>query len=316
MTENDKALIQKEILDVKILFSKDGMDKILADVREQALSQVPDVSTEGGRKDIASMAFKVARSKTLIDELGKDMGSEWKKKIDRINGFRKQARDTLDALKDEVRKPLTDYEQEQKRIKEENDKKEKEIIQFRINSFIELGMPTPSYVEVAAMTDDEYTENLMVVTKAKEKRERIKAKEEAERKAENDRLALERAEIEMKQKEQADREAELKRQQDEIDAHKKAIEDEITQKREAEERAQREKEEAETLAKEQAEDKERQERLKLDKEKLTRWVNSIGQFMPVIPTDLDYEESREIITQVLSRLDKMFDEAYEMIKKL
>lgn len=42
-----------------------------------------------------------------------------KKQTGEIDAARKKARDTLDALRDEVRKPLTDWEAEQERIEQE-----------------------------------------------------------------------------------------------------------------------------------------------------------------------------------------------------
>ena len=69
-----------------------------------------DVSTERGRKAIASMAYKVARTKTAIDEAGKKLNEEARAKINAVDESRRTIRDQLDALKTEVRKPLTDWE--------------------------------------------------------------------------------------------------------------------------------------------------------------------------------------------------------------
>jgi len=69
-----------------------------------------DVSTIEGQKAFASVAYQVARSKSYIDDSGKDLGEEYREKLNAINADRKIARERLDALKDEVRKPLTDLE--------------------------------------------------------------------------------------------------------------------------------------------------------------------------------------------------------------
>ena len=94
-----------------------GIDAALRKIAEDARAVVVDISTPQGRKECASLAFKIARSKTLIDDTGKNLGEDARKKIDAINADRKKAREFLDSLKEEVRKPLTDWEMaDEKRI--------------------------------------------------------------------------------------------------------------------------------------------------------------------------------------------------------
>lgn len=87
-----------------------GVAELLADIRQKASSLVPDVTTAKGRKEIASVAYAVAKTKTYLDGLGKDLTDQYKEIPKRIDANRKVLRDTLDALKDEVRAPLTQYE--------------------------------------------------------------------------------------------------------------------------------------------------------------------------------------------------------------
>lgn len=117
MTE--QALIPLESINAMEVFTGNGLDDLLAKIRADALSLVPDVSTASGRKEIASVAYKVARTKITIDDAGKELVSEWKKKSAEVDASRKKARDTLDALKDEVRAPLVAWEAEQERIASE-----------------------------------------------------------------------------------------------------------------------------------------------------------------------------------------------------
>ena len=114
MTE-ETALVEIQRLDVAVIFTEVGMTTLLSEIDKKARGFTPDLSTDSGRKEIASMAYKVARSKTLIDDVGKKSMEELKQKIDDRNKYRKQARDYLDNLKDEVRKPLTEWETEQDR---------------------------------------------------------------------------------------------------------------------------------------------------------------------------------------------------------
>lgn len=86
------------------------MDAILTRIETDALSIAPDLSTATSRKEIASLAFKVARSKTALDEIGKTITEDARKQIDAVNAKRRDVRERLDTLKTTVRKPLDDWE--------------------------------------------------------------------------------------------------------------------------------------------------------------------------------------------------------------
>jgi len=100
------------------VFSTDqGLEPYLAKIRAEIDAFVPDVTTKKGRDEIASIAHSVARSKTYLDGVGKELVAELKELPKKIDASRKTMRDTLDAWKEEVRKPLTDWEAaEQARI--------------------------------------------------------------------------------------------------------------------------------------------------------------------------------------------------------
>lgn len=87
-----------------------GLDPIIEKIRKEVSSLVPDISTKKGREAIASAAAKVARSKTYLDGVGKELVDRLKEQPKLIDAERKRVRDILDALKDEIRKPLTEWE--------------------------------------------------------------------------------------------------------------------------------------------------------------------------------------------------------------
>lgn len=99
------------------LFKAKAIGTLLKAIEIEACAEVPDVETPEGRKAITSLAYKVARSKTTIDDIGKKYVAEQKSAIAMIDGVRKVARDFLDILKVKVRQPLTEWEDaEQKRV--------------------------------------------------------------------------------------------------------------------------------------------------------------------------------------------------------
>lgn len=114
----DLVIIEKKNA-MAVFTNNDQLDPLIEAIEKEARSLVPDVTTKKGRDAIASMAHKVARSKTYIDNAGKDLVAELKALPKQIDESRRVVRERLDALKDEVRRPLTEWEAEQERIKAE-----------------------------------------------------------------------------------------------------------------------------------------------------------------------------------------------------
>lgn len=95
---------------LQVFSAEKGLDPYLAKIRQEIDGFVPDVSTAKGRKEIASIAYKVAQSKTALDNVGKDLVAELKEVPKKIDAERKRMRDLLDRWKDEVRAPLNEWE--------------------------------------------------------------------------------------------------------------------------------------------------------------------------------------------------------------
>lgn len=91
-----------------------GLEPYLGQIKAAVTGIVPDLSTKKGRDAIASLAYKVSKSKTYLDGVGKELVDEYKEIPKKIDAARKQARDFLDQLRDEVRRPLTEWEEAEK----------------------------------------------------------------------------------------------------------------------------------------------------------------------------------------------------------
>lgn len=97
--------------DIAALFRQDsGLDDVISRIEADSRSQAFDLTTAKGRKACASLAHKIARSKTALDSAGKDLNAAKRAEIAVVDAERRKARDRLDALKAEVRKPLDDWE--------------------------------------------------------------------------------------------------------------------------------------------------------------------------------------------------------------
>lgn len=96
------------------VFKAGGIDSILSAIREEVVHDIPNTETAKGRKEIASRAYKVRQSKTYLDKKGKELADQLNAQLKPINAERKKARDQLDALADELREPLTAWEDAEK----------------------------------------------------------------------------------------------------------------------------------------------------------------------------------------------------------
>lgn len=100
-----------EATPVLVLTDKEKFSAFYKAMKAECDALEIDLETEKGRKAIASMAYKVARTKTAIDDAGKRLNEEARARINAVDESRREIRAQLDALKDEVRKPLTEWEQ-------------------------------------------------------------------------------------------------------------------------------------------------------------------------------------------------------------
>ncbi|MEJ6520295.1 hypothetical protein PQI64_11120 [Shewanella bicestrii] len=79
-----------------------------------SVNEVPDLTTTKGRDRIASLAASVSRSKTAIEKPGRAYLKHIKAVVKPVEQNLKAFVDACDALRDEVRAPLTKWEEEQR----------------------------------------------------------------------------------------------------------------------------------------------------------------------------------------------------------
>lgn len=99
---------------VAILTNEEEFDAFYARVKAITDTLDPDTSTAKGRDEIRSMARKVVTSKTTLDKAGLALTAEWRANTEKVNATRRVMTERLDALRDEVRKPLTEWETAEK----------------------------------------------------------------------------------------------------------------------------------------------------------------------------------------------------------
>lgn len=103
--------------DVGTFTDPEEFDRLYSKILEAVKAHVPDVSSKTGRDAIASLAYKVARTKTTLDNQGKALTEEWRSNTTKVNATRNIIKDRLETLQVTVRQPLTDWEEaEQTRV--------------------------------------------------------------------------------------------------------------------------------------------------------------------------------------------------------
>lgn len=211
---------------VEAFKTEGGAQSLFDRIATQARTIVPDLSTDKGRKEIASIARKVASTKTAFDAHGKALKEQYTVITNKIDADRKLFRDQCDALRDEIRKPLTDWENAKKAREAEIQNKIAEFDKGRIDigspaeliksviaeiESIEIDDSFDDFKDVAKLRKYECLEHMKVMLIEREKFEAEQAELERLRIAEAERLQREREEqIAREAAERATREAEEK----------------------------------------------------------------------------------------------------------
>jgi chromosome segregation ATPase len=106
-----QILNQDEML--KAFSDFENFKPIMAQLSEHVSTFAHDMSTGESRKKTASLAYKIARLKTALDDMGKGLTEDWKQKAKAVDIVRRQLRESLDGLKEQARQPLNEWEKEE-----------------------------------------------------------------------------------------------------------------------------------------------------------------------------------------------------------
>ncbi|WP_421560858.1 MULTISPECIES: hypothetical protein [unclassified Pseudomonas] len=87
-----------------------GLGQFFDAVKAEVTAEVPDLTTVKGRARIASLAATVSKSKKAVETPGRDYLKRLKEMPKVVEAELREFVDAMDALRDETRKPLTDWE--------------------------------------------------------------------------------------------------------------------------------------------------------------------------------------------------------------
>jgi peptidoglycan DL-endopeptidase RipA len=234
-------LIELKTVKATEIFEENGTESILKKVKAEVSKSTVDINDEESRAAAKSLSRKISSLKTEIDNIGKAYVGVLKQKTDAIDEERKRFRDQMDAWRDEVKKPVTDWEEaEQARIDERKARLESmkalavvpvgssskditdrmrqlmALYQFDWQDFMPLADETKASVE------SDLQKNLDFIKMVEEEQEKLqklqKEQAEKERKEREEKIAKDAAE-------KAKRDAEEKAQKDKDAADQKLKEE-------------------------------------------------------------------------------------------
>lgn len=222
-------------------FFSDGknLDEVYGHIEKMAKGLVADVTTKEGVSQIKSCARQIASAKTKIDNLGKQVVAELKELPKIIDANRRSFRERMEALQDEIRRPVTEIEEREAEID-----RIKTVHQQLISADSATIRQNIEAVKAIALTAEKWKESLEKATKAVEGEinaleTMLKAAEKREEEA---------RELEELRKKQEEAERIIREQKIREESERKAREESEARAAAEKARLQREKEDAERRA--------------------------------------------------------------------
>ncbi|WP_149604489.1 hypothetical protein F0323_013415 [Enterobacter hormaechei] len=254
----DLSVIEIKPEQAPVLYVAGGLDAYLEQIR-QAVNEVPDLSTKKGRDRVASLAAQVSRSKTAIEKPGREYLKRLKEAVRPAEAEIKRFVDACDELRDATRRPLTEWEAEQERIKAEQAMNAMHVEALVMNE--EFDRQRAAQIEadheMALLMNDKFDrdreeQRRQAEQAQREHEERIKqeAADKAKREAEERHKAELDAAVRREAEEKARADAAERKRKEDADRAEREKQDAIAEeKRKAQEEADRIKREAEAKEK-------------------------------------------------------------------
>lgn len=99
---------------VVALSSEKGLDPLLEKIRERVRSEKFDVTSEKGRKRIGSVAREIGETKMDLKRMGLELTEGWRKSTKAVTSEMSRVETEMDALRDEILAPRIEFENREK----------------------------------------------------------------------------------------------------------------------------------------------------------------------------------------------------------
>ncbi|MEG7483143.1 hypothetical protein V6E22_16115 [Citrobacter freundii] len=306
----DLTVIEIKPEQAPVLYVAGGLDAYLEQIR-QAVNEVPDLSTKKGRDRVASLEAQVSRSKTAIEKPGREYLKRLKEAVRPAEAEIKRFVDACDELRDATRRPLTEWEAEQERIKAEEAMNELHAEALEMNEEFDR--------QRAAQIEADHEMALLMNEKFDRDREEQRRQAEQAQRERDERLkqeAADKAKREAEERHKAELDAAARREAEE----KARAELAERQRIEAEQRAAREKQEAEARSEREKAAAVEAERLKARQaeEKRLAEQKRIADEQAKREADVKHRKAvgTEIVNALTANTSISRDQAIEVLKAL
>ena len=251
------------------IYVENGLEKFLEQIRD-GVNEVPDLSTAKGRARIASLVAQVSRSKTAVEKPGRDYLKRLKEQPKVVEAELRRFVTECDQLRDEVRRPLTEWEDAEKARTEALQQRLvdlralADVIDTAGNYLPSADIQSRIQEAKSVVLDDSWQERSAEAGVAKDSTiQQLEASLAVAQKREHEAAELERLRKEAEEKARLEREETIRREAAEkarrdAEANHRA-ELEAAERREAEEKARAEAAERQRLETEQRAAREKQE---------------------------------------------------------
>jgi len=116
------AVIDTSPKNALTIFSNNGLDPLIAQIRARVKSEQFDVTTQKGRDRIGSVARQIGSAKQDLIKMAASLTEDAKKQIAAVNTEKNRMETEFDKLRDEVLAPRKAYEQIEKDRQAEHEK--------------------------------------------------------------------------------------------------------------------------------------------------------------------------------------------------
>ena len=101
---------------LEVLLSEEGRTALYKKIRIEIVEFKPDLTTQAGRDRIKSLAYKIVRTRTTLDNAGKEANATLRDQINGVDKIRRDMTAALATLEEEARAPLVAWEKEQAKL--------------------------------------------------------------------------------------------------------------------------------------------------------------------------------------------------------
>jgi len=257
---------------VSVLTDEDKYSKFLAFVKSEIAKYDLSIETDAGRQQIKSLAYKVTRTKTTIDEAGKKLNEEARAQINAVDAKRRKIREELDGLAKDVRRPLTEWEEAEKAREQQvarTFERLRELAAVQAEEASDAIAGRISQVDAIDISEDVFRSRAAEAERLKEKtRNDLQALFERTKQHEADQAELARLRAEQEERERQEREARERKEAEQAEqkrqehaaAEAKRLAEEAAERARQEERDRQEREERKRREAEEAQRREDEKR--------------------------------------------------------